>query len=129
MLSKFLDFIYFVLLKFAKMIIKRQIFIFLLVCHCIVGASVTSRDSVNLDDSIMMDLDPEPEIILSEFSNNLDSLLNLWYVANARDTGYLVSYDPLADTIFPVYPDSFYIDKFLFNESFEQLIRNLNYFI
>jgi len=25
--------------------------------------------------------------------------------------------------------DSFYIDKFLFNESFEQLIRNLNYFI
>jgi membrane-bound lytic murein transglycosylase D len=111
MLSKFLDFIYFVLLKFSKMIIKRQIFLFLLVCHCIAGASVTSRDSVNLDDSIMMDLDPEPEIILSEFSDNLDSLLNLWYAANARDTGYLVSYDPLADTIFPVYPDSFYIDK------------------
>lgn len=85
--------------------------LFLLICHCIIGASVTSRDSIVLDDTLILDLGDEPEILISEFNDNLDSLLNLWYIRNSKDTGYLDNYDPLADTISPVYPDSFYIEK------------------
>jgi len=111
MLSKFLVFVYFVSMKFANMMIKRQGLLLLLICHCIMGAAVTSRDSITLDDSLILDLKDEPEIILSEFDNNLDSLLNLWYVNNTRNTEYLDHYDPLDDTIYPVYPDSFYIER------------------
>ena len=110
-MPKFLDFSYFVFLKFAKMIIKRQVLLLLLTLNCIIGFSVTVRDSVVMDDTLILDIDDDPGIIMSEFSDNLDSLLNLWYVRNTPDSGYLVSYDPLADTIYPVYPDSFYIEK------------------
>jgi membrane-bound lytic murein transglycosylase D len=111
MLSKFLDFTYFVPLKFPITMIKRIILFFLLIYPCVINASVTSRDSTSLDDSLIVDLEVESEIILSAFSNNLDSLLNLWYVTNTTDTGYLFNYDPLADTIFPDYPDSVYIER------------------
>jgi membrane-bound lytic murein transglycosylase D len=93
------------------MMMKRQVLLFLLICHCIIGASVTVRDSIVLNDTLVPDPDDDPEILISEFNDNLDSLLNLWYVSNLRDSEYLVSYDPLTDTIFPVYPDSFYIEK------------------
>lgn len=111
MLPKFLDFTYFVSLKFPYMMIKRIVLLFLLICPSIIYASVISRDSNSLDDSLILDLENEPEIILSEFNTNLDSLLNLWYVTNSPDSGYLFDYDPLADTVFLSYPDSFYIAR------------------
>src|SRR4030042_1536777 len=111
MLSKFLDFTYFVPLKFPITMIKRIILFFLLIYPFVINASITSRDSTSIDDSLIVDLEVESEIILSAFSNNLDSLLNLWYVTNTPDTGYLFNYDPLADTIFPDYPDSVYIER------------------
>jgi len=90
---------------------KRIELLFLLVCNYVIGAAVTSRDSVIVDDTLVLELGDEPELIISEFNDNLDSLLNLWYVSNTRDSRYLADYDPLADTIYPVYPDSFYIEK------------------
>jgi membrane-bound lytic murein transglycosylase D len=110
-LPKFLDFAYFAFLKFVKMMMKRLGLLMVLIWYCIIGASVTVRDSIVLDDTIMPDIEDEPGIIMSEFSDNLDSLLNLWYVRNTPDSEYLVNYDPLADTIYPVYPDSFYIEQ------------------
>ncbi len=93
------------------MMMKTQVLLLLFIWHCLIGASVTVRDSVVLKDTLILNIDDEPGIIISEFSDNLDSLLNLWYVSNTPDSGYLVNYDPLADTIYPVYPDSFYIEK------------------
>lgn len=91
--------------------IKRSILFFLLIYACDMNAHISSRDSVIITDSLIGEIEDGQEILLSEFGSNLDSLLNLWYVENSSDSGYLETYDPLADTFLIEYPDSVYIER------------------
>lgn len=46
----------------------------------------------------------------SNFEDNLDSLLNLWYIKNSVKTDYTIIYDSTI-TDFPIYSDSVYIER------------------
>jgi membrane-bound lytic murein transglycosylase D len=90
---------------------NRIILLLLLIGAYHVSAHITPKDSVILYDSILGDMENEEEILLSEFSSNLDSILNHWYVKNSSGSEYLETYDPLTDTIFIEYPDSVYMER------------------
>lgn len=62
-------------------------------------------DSVPLMDGFTM----EGELELRT-GDNLDSLLNLWYLNQSLETA-VDDYDPEADTLFPDFPDSVYIRR------------------
>ncbi|MFW6222904.1 MAG: hypothetical protein ACOC3T_04755, partial [Bacteroidota bacterium] len=74
-------------------------------------------------------IDRDTEII-SGFENNLDSLLNLWYVQQIINPDELdTSYIPEADTIWIDYPDSVYIARldslpFAIDLSYNRIVKN-----
>jgi len=87
--------------------------------------------------SILSAVEPEKDTISGkmdiaaiEFSDNLDSLLNIWYVKQSliTDTS-LVQEEYEADSIPPQFPDSVYVERLskipsIVNLSFNKIIRN-----
>ncbi|MCF8380908.1 MAG: transglycosylase SLT domain-containing protein [Bacteroidales bacterium] len=62
--------------------------------------------------SIIDTIDIPSEKIISGFNDNLDSLLNLWYVEQQLSIDDMdVAYLPENDTLLPDYPDSVYIER------------------
>ena len=108
---------------------KRIIIILLLICAYTVNAHVNPKDSVILNDSLFINIENDPDLIVSEFDSNLDSLLHLWYIKEFIDSGYSDAYDPLIDTVFPVFSDSIYIERLsripsLIPLSYNRYVRN-----
>ncbi|MFO7829528.1 MAG: transglycosylase SLT domain-containing protein [Bacteroidales bacterium] len=66
--------------------------------------------------------------IHSNFDNNLDSLLSLWYLQRAIKTDYSSNYENL-DSIIPEFPDSVYINRLqsipsVVDLSYNKIVRN-----
>lgn len=94
----------------------------------IAGAFFTKVGYTQLNETDTLDI-PSKDII-SGFEDNLDSLLNLWYVEqnvnfNELDTAYI----PEDDTVWIDYPDSVYIARldslpFIIELSYNKIVKN-----
>ena len=75
-------------------------------------------------------LDIPSSFIISGFNDNLDSLLNLWYVDQELNMDDIdTSYIPEGDTLLPDFPDSVYIERlaalpFEVEMSYNRTVRN-----
>lgn len=75
-------------------------------------------------------LDIPSNYIISGFEDNLDSLLNLWYVDQLLNIDDIDSaYVPEGDTLLPDFPDSVYIERlanlpFVVEMSYNRTVRN-----
>lgn len=69
------------------------------------------------------------EPVVSNFENNLDSLLNLWYVRQSVDMLSVRKNGSSVDSVFPDFPDSVYIERLsripsVFDLSYNGIVKN-----
>jgi membrane-bound lytic murein transglycosylase D len=95
------------------MIFRNKLLILLLLINPLIIKGFTAeKDSSDAENMIDADTDSTwIDDIQSGFVSNLDSLLNLWFVGNSLDNDYQSEDYLMADTIFPVFSDSVYIDR------------------
>ena len=102
---------------------NRGKYIFYLILLIIFSAKTLKaddKDTIRIDDTIMV----------SGFSDNLDSLLNLYYVQmgiQIEDADSLIYMD--TDSLVPVFPDSVYIDRLgrlpvIMEMSYNRVVKN-----
>ncbi len=133
MLSIFLDFLYFVLIKLSIMRFRLVIvsIALLISFQSELWSNDFMKDSIKysltnstIPDTLIIDIDN------SGFLSNLDSLLNLWYVKKSlgsewfRDSVYAVK-----DSVYFNYPDSVYIERLnripsVIDLSYNRYVRN-----
>ncbi|MFP4023933.1 MAG: transglycosylase SLT domain-containing protein [Thiohalospira sp.] len=101
----------------AKNIVLSIIFFQLLSVTALSNHPEQNKDSLNVSLEIQ-----------SNFDQNLDSLLNLWYLQKAIKTDYSINYENL-DSIIPEFPDSVYIQRLqnipsVVDLSYNNIVRN-----
>jgi membrane-bound lytic murein transglycosylase D len=77
---------------------------------CIAGNPDTDSVSVNLEELTRTD-SAEIDRLYNAFENNLDSLVNLWYVENGLSVEPDSAWFMGPDSLNPQYPDSVYIER------------------
>ncbi|HAN18400.1 MAG: hypothetical protein A2X13_06715 [Bacteroidetes bacterium GWC2_33_15] len=100
--------------------LKTKVIIFSLL-SCFISQSIYSSDAEK--DSLKLGVE-----YFSNFEDNLDSLLNLWYVKNSVKTNYNTSNDNIYSDI-PEFPDSVYIERLknipsIINLPYNSIVRN-----
>lgn len=100
--------------------LKTKVIIFSLLL-CFISQSIYSSDAEK--DSLKLGVE-----YFSNFEDNLDSLLNLWYVKNSVKTNYDISNDNVYSDI-PEFPDSVYIERLknipsIINLPYNSIVRN-----
>jgi membrane-bound lytic murein transglycosylase D len=90
-------------------------------------AAFASEPITDTYDSITDPFRPEGELVLRN-GENLDSLLNLWFVRENLDNADF-DYDPKGDTLIPVFPDSVYISRLaeipsVVDLTYNRIVRN-----
>jgi len=103
------------------MSIRKYVFsLVLLVVSGGISLRANDRDTIRIDDTIM----------ISGFGDNLDSLLNLYYVQQAVQIEYADSLMYMnSDSLVPDYPDSVYIDRLgrlpmVMEMSYNRVVKN-----
>jgi len=105
----------------AAIMTKKVIFSILLSCSIIFTAF--SKNTIQNKDSLRTALD-----IQTNFDQNLDSLLKLWYLQKAIKTDYSTN-KKQTDSISPEFPDSVYIQRLqsipsVIDFSYNKIVRN-----
>ncbi|MFP4555305.1 MAG: LysM peptidoglycan-binding domain-containing protein [Bacteroidales bacterium] len=106
---------------------KKVLFLLLTACLPIMLSANTHRDTIPpaLKDSTL-----EGTMLMANFGQNLDSLLNLWYIQNAIDTADLLTVvEPDSMILSSEVPDSVYIKRLENMQSaislpFNRIVRN-----
>lgn len=98
---------------------KIFIFIFLVYSVQFSYANSSNEDSIQVN-TIIDEL---------QFADNLDSLLNLWYVQQSLIEDDTIDFENVEDTIIPDFPDSVYIERLeklpnFVNLSYNKVVRN-----
>ncbi len=112
------------------MVGKKLMFLIFVLNSLIISAHMPDKDSVAVENAMNIDADTIwLDLIQSGFESNLDSLLNLWYVKNSLETDYQSEEYLTADTIFPLFPDSVYVERLgkiptLIDLSYNKYVRN-----
>ena len=105
------------------MLMKGRFWMLLLAAILFAGTAFTQIEEVDT-------LDIPSTDIISGFEDNLDSLLNLWYVQQTISFDELdTAYIPESDTIWLDYPDSVYIARldslpFIIDLTYNRIVKN-----
>ncbi len=110
---------------------KRYVVTGLMMCVVMfLNGQESVADSGMVYDSILDPYLVEGELEL-QMGDNLDSLLNLWYVNQALESA-VDTYDPEADTLVPDFSDSVYMARLALIPSvvdltYNRIVRNVTY--
>lgn len=121
---------------FVRRVLLTGLFIFVIgVLNAAGQDSLIHQDSLNSQDgpltyemdSLQQQFSMDGEIDLKT-GDNLDSLVNLWYVSQSLDAA-VDQYDAEADTLVPDYPDSVYIARLaelpmVLDLTYNRIVRN-----